>query len=62
MEHIIDFTETVFMPEVIIQSTFSCILAFRGWPGWVNASGYKHMMLYLNANIKDACYSYSTLR
>ena len=27
------------------------------WPGWLNANGYKYAMRYLNANIKDACYS-----
>ena len=45
------------MPEVILQSIFSRILTFRGWPGWLNANGYKYAMLYLDANIKDACYS-----
>ena len=56
-EHVIEITETVFMPEVILQLMFSWILTFNGWPGWVNGSGYKLAMLYLNANIKDACYS-----
>ena len=45
------------MPEVILQSMFSRILTFSGWPGWLNANGYKYAMLYLDANIKDACYS-----
>ena len=44
------------MSEVILQSTFSRILTFSGWPGWLNANGYKYAMLYLDANIKDACY------
>ena len=48
---------TVNMPEVILQSMFSRILTFSGWPGWLNANGYKHAKLYLDANIKDACYS-----
>ena len=38
-------------------SMFSRILTFSGWPGWLNTDGYKHAMLYLDANIKDACYS-----
>ena len=41
------------MPEVILQSMFSRILTFSGWPGWLNANGYKYAMLYLDANIKD---------
>ena len=45
------------MPEVILQSMFSRILTFSGWPGRLNANGYKYAMLYLNANIKEACYS-----
>ena len=45
------------MPEVILQSMFSRILTFSGWPGWLNANGYKYAMRYLDANIKDACYS-----
>ena len=56
-EHVVEITETFNMPEVILQSTFSRILTFRGWPGWFNANGYKYAMLYLDANIKDACYS-----
>ena len=36
---------------------FSRILTFSGWPGWLNANGYKYAMLYLDANIMDACYS-----
>ena len=53
------------MPEVILQSMFARILTFSGWPGWLNANDYKYVMLYLDANIKDAFYSskaYSTLR
>ena len=50
-----EITETVNMPEVILQSMFSQILTFSGWPGWLNANGYKYAMLYLDANIKDAC-------
>ena len=45
------------MPEVILQSFFSRILTFSSWPGWLNANGYRHVMLYVDANIKDACYS-----
>ena len=45
------------MPEVILQSVFSRILTFSGWPGLLNANGYKYAMLYLDATIKDACYS-----
>ena len=56
-EHVVEITETVNMPEVILQSMFSRILTFSGWPGWLNANGYKYAMLYLDANIKDACYS-----
>ena len=43
------------MPEVILPSMFSRILTFSGWPGWLNANGYKYAMRYLDANIKDAC-------
>ena len=57
MEHVVEITETVNMPEVILQSMFSRILTFSGWPGWLNANGYKYAMLYLDANIKDAIYS-----
>ena len=56
-EDIVEITETVNMPEVILQSVFSRILTFSGWPGLLNANGYKYAMLYLDANIKDACYS-----
>ena len=45
------------MPEVILLSTFSRIVTFSVWPGWLNANGYKYAMLYLDASIKDACYS-----
>ena len=45
------------MPEVILQSMFSRILTFSGWRGWLNANDYKYAMLYLDANIKEACYS-----
>ena len=45
------------MPEVVLQSMFSRILTFSGWPGWLNVNGYKYAMRYLDANIKDACYS-----
>ena len=55
--HVVEITETVNMSEVILQSMFSRILTFSGWPGWLNAGGYKHAMLHLDANIKDACYS-----
>ena len=55
-EHVVEITETVNMPEVILQSMFSRILTFSSWPGWLHANGYKYM-LYLDANIKDACYS-----
>ena len=54
MEYVVEITETFNMSEVILQSTFS---TFSGWPGWLNANGYKYAMLYLDANIKDACYS-----
>ena len=57
MDHVVEITETVNMPEVILQSMFSRILTFSGWSGWLNANGYKYAMLYLYANIKDACYS-----
>ena len=57
MEHVVEITETVNMPKVILQSMFSRILTFSGWPGWLNANGYKYVMLYLDANIKDSCYS-----
>ena len=56
-EHVVEITETINIPVVILQSMFSRILTFNGWPGWLNANGYKHTMLYLDANIKDACYS-----
>ena len=56
-EHVVEITETVNMLEVILQSMFSQILTFSGWPGWLHANGYKYAMLYLDANIKDACYS-----
>ena len=56
-DHVVEITETVNMLEVILQSMFSRILTFSGWPGWLNANGYKYAMLYLDANIKDACYS-----
>ena len=57
-KHVIEITEIVNMPEVILQSMFSRILTFSGWPGWLSANGYKYAMLYLDANnIKDACYS-----
>ena len=56
-EHVVEITEAVNMPEVILQSMFSRILTFSGWPGWLNANGYKYAMCYLDANIKDACYS-----
>ena len=56
-EHVVEITETVNMPEVILQSMFSRILTFSSWPGCLNANGYKYVMLYLDANIKDACYS-----
>ena len=45
------------MPEVILQSMFSRILTFSGLPGWLHANSYKYAMHYLDANIKDACYS-----
>ena len=57
MEHVFEITETVNMPEVILQFMFSRILTFSGWPEWLNANGYKYAMLYLDANINDACYS-----
>ena len=56
-EHVVEITETVNKPEVILQSMFSRILTFSGWPGWLNANSYKYAMLYLDAYIKDACYS-----
>ena len=56
-ERVVEITETVNMPEVILQSMFSRILTFSGWPEWLNANGYKYAMFYLNPNIKDACYS-----
>ena len=56
-EHVVEITETVNIPEVILQSMFSRILTFSGWPRWLNANGYKHALLCLDANIKDACYS-----
>ena len=56
-EHVVEITETVNMPEVILKSMFSRILTFSGWPGWLNANGYKYAMLHLDANIEDACYS-----
>ena len=56
-EHVVEITETVNVPKVILQSMFSRILTFSGWPGLLNANGYKYAMLYLDANIKDACYS-----
>ena len=45
------------MPEMILQSMFSRILTFTGWPGWLNANGYKYALPYLDADIKDACYN-----
>ena len=51
-EHVIESTETVNMPEVILQSMFSRILTFSGWPVWLDANGYKYAMLYLDANTR----------
>ena len=56
-EHVVEITETVNMPEVILQSMFSRILTFSGWQGWLNANRYKYALPYLDADIKDACYS-----
>ena len=56
-EHIVEIMETVNMPERYFNNNcFSRILTFSSWRGWMNANGYKHAMLYLDANIKDACY------
>ena len=56
-EHVVEITETVNKPEVILQSMFSRTLTFSGWPGWLNANVYKYAMRYLDANIKDTCFS-----
>ena len=45
-EYAIEIKETVNMPEVILQSMFSRVLTFNGWPGWLNANGYNYAMLY----------------